>query len=112
MVLKCEGMKSKNEVIEYLEKQQSKAIYIPYKYNRCVLFDSNLFHKTADVNFLPGFDNKRINVTMLFGHRENTGVEPQDMLEAAELRKMTSTPVLEHLNLETGEIKSSMEEVA
>ena len=59
------------------------------------MFDSNLFHKTADVNFLPGFDNKRINVTMLFGQRENTGVEPKDMLEAAELRKSTSTPVLD-----------------
>ena len=101
----------KNEVMEYLKKQQSKAVYIPYKYNRCVMFDSNLFHKTADVNFLPGFDNKRINVTMLFGHRENTGVEPQDMLEAAELRKLTSKRVLENLDLETGKVKSSMEVV-
>jgi hypothetical protein len=49
------------------------------------------------VNFFPGFDNKRINVTMLFGQRENTGVEPQDMLEANELRKQTSTPVLDML---------------
>ena len=62
------------------------------------MFDSNLFHKTADVNFHPGFDNKRINVTMLFGQRENTGVEPQDMIEAAELRKKTSKPVLDMLN--------------
>ena len=102
----------KNEVMEYLKQQQSKAVYIPYKYNRCVMFDSNLFHKTADVNFLPGFDNKRINVTMLFGTRENTGVEPKDMLEAAALRKLTSMPVLENLDLETGKIKSSIEEVA
>ena len=102
----------KNEVMEYLEKQQSKAVYIPYKYNRCVMFDSNLFHKTADVNFMPGFDNKRINVTMLFGTRENTGVEPKDMVEAAELRKLTSMPVLENLDLETGKIKSSIKEIA
>ena len=88
----------KKEVIEFLEKNDSKAVYIPYKYNRCVMFDSNLFHKTADVNFHPGFDNKRINVTMLFGQRENTGVEPQDMLEAAALRKKTSKPVLDILN--------------
>lgn len=102
----------KNEVMEYLEKQQSKAVYIPYKYNRCVMFDSNLFHKTADVNFMPGFDNKRINVTMLFGTRENTGVEPKDMVEAAELRKLTSMPVLENLDLETGKLKSSIKEIA
>ena len=90
----------KTEVISYLKEHDSKAIYIPYKYNRCVMFDSNLFHKTADVNFFPGFDNKRINVTMLFGQRENTGVEPQDMLEANELRKQTSKPVLDILEQE------------
>ena len=75
------------------------------------MFDSNLFHKTADVNFLPGFDNKRINVTMLFGQRENTGVEPQDMVEAEKLRKMTSQSILENFDLETGKIKSVMKEV-
>ena len=103
---------NKDEVLEYLDKQQSKAVYIPYKYNRCVLFNSNLFHKTADVNFLPGFDNKRINVTMLFGQRENSGVEPQDMIEAAKLRETTSVPVLDNINLETGEIDTTLQEVA
>lgn len=103
---------NKDEVLEYLDKQQSKAVYIPYKYNRCVLFNSNLFHKTADVNFLPGFDNKRINVTMLFGQRENSGVEPQDMIEAAKLRETTSVPVLDNMNLETGEIDTTLQEVA
>ena len=34
---------------------------------------------------------------MLFGQRENTGVEPQNMLEAAELREKTSKPVLDIL---------------
>ena len=95
----------KNEVIKYLEENNSNAVYIPYKYNRCVMFDSNLFHKTAEVNFLPGFDNKRINVTMLFGQRENTGVEPQDMLEAAELRKSVSTPVLETIKYDLDKVK-------
>jgi len=95
----------KTEVIKFLEEKNSNAVYIPYKYNRCVMFDSNLFHKTADVNFLPGFDNKRINVTMLFGQRENTGVEPQDMLEAAELRKATSLPVLDMFKYDMDRLK-------
>ena len=85
----------KTEVLKFLEEKDSSAVYVPYKYNRCVMFDSNLFHKTADVNFLPGFDNKRINVTMLFGQREHTGVEPRDMVEADALRKATSKPVLD-----------------
>jgi len=83
----------KTEVKKYLKAKGAKAIYIPYKYNRCVMFDSNLFHKTADVNFHPGFDNRRINVTMLFGQRENTGIEPKDMLEVLALKRQTSKPL-------------------
>mgnify|MGYP003139510122 CR=1 FL=1 len=94
----------KNEVMAYLTEHNSNAVYVPYKYNRCVMFDSNLFHKTADINFFPGFDNKRVNVTMLFGQRENDGVEPQDMLEAEALRKSTSAPVLDSLNPDTGKL--------
>ena len=48
---------------------------------------------------------------MLFGQRENTGVEPQDMVEAEKLRKMTSQSILENFDLETGKIKSVMEKV-
>ena len=83
----------KTEVTKYLKDKGSKALYIPYKYNRCVLFDSNLFHKTADINFHPGFENKRINVTMLFGNRENTGVEPIDMLEVKKLKESITKPL-------------------
>ena len=83
----------KTEVIKYLKDNKATAIYIPYKYNRCVLFDSNLFHKTADVHFHPGFENKRINVTMLFGTRENTGVEPNDMLEVKKLKESVTKPL-------------------
>ena len=83
----------KTEVANYLKGKGSKALYIPYKYNRCVLFDSNLFHKTADINFHPGFENKRINVTMLFGARENSGVEPNDMLEVKKLKESITKPL-------------------
>ena len=30
---------------------------------------SDLFHRTADLDFHPGYENRRINVTMLFGYR-------------------------------------------
>ncbi len=42
---------------------------VPYRRNRGVIFDSDLFHSTADVDFRPGYENRRINVTMLFGYR-------------------------------------------
>ena len=86
----------KTEVLEYLK--DAGAIYIPYKYNRCVMFDSNLFHKTADVNFYPGWDNRRVNVTMLFGRREaDEGVEPTDMLESKKMYKKTTKSILEQM---------------
>jgi len=34
-----------------------------------VIFDSNLFHKTDRIDFREGYENRRINVTMLYGRR-------------------------------------------
>jgi hypothetical protein len=42
---------------------------IPYRQNRAVIFNSDLFHATAPLRFRPGYENRRINVTMLFGQR-------------------------------------------
>lgn len=55
----------------FLRENQAKATYIPYRRNRCVLFNSDLFHGTHEVHFKPGFEHHRINVTMLYGQREN-----------------------------------------
>lgn len=40
---------------------------IPHRQNRAVLFDPRLFHRTDPLSFAPGYENHRINVTMLFG---------------------------------------------
>ena len=42
---------------------------VPYRENRAVIFDSDLFHRTDTLRFKPGYENRRINVTMLFGRR-------------------------------------------
>ena len=55
----------------FLRRQQSTAITIPYRQNRAIIFNSDLFHATAAVSFRPGYENHRINVTMLYGDREN-----------------------------------------
>ena len=44
-------------------------VVVPHRCNRLVMFNSNLVHKTDDFRFKPGFENRRINVTMLFGRR-------------------------------------------
>jgi hypothetical protein len=45
----------------------AKSLTIPYRENRAVLFHSNLFHKSENINFREGFENRRMNVTLLFG---------------------------------------------
>ena len=40
---------------------------IPHRANRAVIFKSSLIHKTDDCEFKTGYENKRINVSLLFG---------------------------------------------
>jgi len=42
-------------------------IKISYRQNRAVIFRSRYFHTTDQVNFEPGYLNRRINVTLLYG---------------------------------------------
>ncbi len=53
----------------FLEESGAKAIRVPYRANRAVIFDSNLFHKTDVICFDEGYENRRINITMLYGRR-------------------------------------------
>ena len=45
-------------------------VTIPYRENRAVLFHSNLFHKSDEIHFRDGFENRRMNITLLFGKRK------------------------------------------
>ena len=53
---------------EILKSNQKKTI-IPHNENRAVIFNSNLFHETDNIKFKAGYENRRINVTLLFGRR-------------------------------------------
>lgn len=52
---------------DYLGDRRADVIRIPHRANRAVLFDSRLIHETDVFRFRPGFENRRINITMLFG---------------------------------------------
>jgi tetratricopeptide (TPR) repeat protein len=54
---------------EFLKTSNARVTTIPHKANRAVIFRSDLFHKTSDCKFKEGYLNKRINVSLLFGHR-------------------------------------------
>ncbi|WP_162794060.1 tetratricopeptide repeat protein [Streptomyces paludis] len=55
----------------FLQRQHSRAMNIPYRANRAVIFNSDLFHASAGVSFRPGYENLRVNITMLYGERED-----------------------------------------
>jgi Tfp pilus assembly protein PilF len=56
----------------FLEEQGARTFTVPYRANRAVIFDSNLFHKTDRITFAEGYENRRINITMLYGRRLRT----------------------------------------
>ncbi len=57
----------------FLTQSGAKAITVPHRANRAVIFDSDLFHATDRIDFREGYENRRINVTMLYGRRTFRG---------------------------------------
>ena len=55
-------------------------VTVPYKENRAVIFDSFLFHKTDNHKFKGGHENRRINLTFLYGDKQS--------VEASEKREL------------------------
>lgn len=55
----------------FLAAHNARAQRVPYRENRCVLFDSTLFHTTDEIHFAPGYVNRRVNVTLLYGKSLN-----------------------------------------
>ncbi len=60
------------QIRELLAARKAKPRHIPYRCNRAVIFDSDLFHATPAVSFKNGYEDRRVNVTMLFGDRRET----------------------------------------
>lgn len=54
-------------IAEFLDRHGDSALRVPYRENRAVLFDSRLFHGTDAPDFAGGYENHRINITILFG---------------------------------------------
>jgi hypothetical protein len=53
----------------FLCRREARSVTIPYRANRAVVFNSDLFHATAEVRFRPEYENRRVNITMLYGER-------------------------------------------
>lgn len=54
-----------------LRRRDSRSAYVPYRENRAVLFEPDLFGGAAAVSFRPGYENHRISVVLLYGDRQD-----------------------------------------
>ena len=56
-------------ILSYLDSVGSVPVRVPYRANRAVIFDSDLFHASDRPHFRDGYSNRRINITLLYGLR-------------------------------------------
>jgi hypothetical protein len=59
-----------HRIRRFLESTNANAVRVPHRQNRVVIFNSDLFHKTDSYKFRPGYRNRRLNVTFLYGYRQ------------------------------------------
>ncbi len=57
----------------FLASRGARPTTVPYRANRAVIFDSDLFHETDAIDFKDGYLNRRINLTLLYGQRAPAG---------------------------------------
>lgn len=60
---------NKPKILAWLKEVGAGAVTIPYRANRAVLFNSDLFHETDEISFRDDYLSRRINVTLLYGYR-------------------------------------------
>ena len=61
--------RNKPKILEWLKEVDAQAVKIPYRANRAVVFNSDLFHETDEVSFKNDYLSRRINITLLYGYR-------------------------------------------
>jgi hypothetical protein len=62
--------KQGGKIARFLREQSAQAITVPYRANRAIIFNSDMFHTTQPLRFRDRYESRRINVTFLFGSRE------------------------------------------
>lgn len=61
----------KEPIAAFLERHATDNLIVPYGENRATLFESRLFHRSDAPEFAAGYENHRINLTLLFGRCAN-----------------------------------------
>ena len=60
---------NEEKIYGFLAERQANAVRIPFRQNRAAIFNSTLFHVTDKPEFKAGYENRRLNLTFLFGRR-------------------------------------------
>ena len=60
---------SQRRIRDFLAEGDGGKLVVPYAENRIVMFNSDLFHESDAIDFKPGYENRRTNITLLFGNR-------------------------------------------
>lgn len=61
----------KDAIAAFLHQHSDDNLVVPYRENRAVLFEARLFHRSDSPEFAAGYENHRINLTLLFGRTAN-----------------------------------------
>lgn len=61
---------NKPKILAWLKDVGAQALNIPYRANRAVVFNSDLFHETDEISFRDDYLSRRINITLLYGYRQ------------------------------------------
>jgi hypothetical protein len=62
--------KDKARAKDFLAEHADEVEIVPYRANRAVLFKSRLLHWSDAPEFAEGYENHRVNVTLLFGKKD------------------------------------------
>ena len=57
----------RERIVTFLEQNAGRSVVAPYAQNRAILFHSRLFHYSDRPEFASGYENHRINLTLLYG---------------------------------------------
>ena len=63
--------KNKPKILAWLEQVGAQTVKIPYRTNRAIVFNSDLFHETDEITFKHDYLSRRINITLLYGFRRS-----------------------------------------
>ena len=59
----------RERIVTFLAQNADNDLVVPYRQNRAMLFRSRLFHYSDRPQFASGYENHRINLTLLYGQR-------------------------------------------